>query len=168
MPQKLPVIANASPLIALSAVLTDFNVLDRVAARVLIPAEVLEEIRVGRARDNTEHLVQAAACCEVLEPFATLPAMLTDALDRGEAAVIHAAMTFGVNLVAIDELRGRRWAQRLGLELTGSLGLVVQLHREGVVPSLETAFAAMKAKGIRLQDRLLQEMLLIAAQSQGT
>jgi predicted nucleic acid-binding protein len=43
--------------------------------------------------------------------------------------------------------------------VTGSLGLLLELYRAGAVSSLETAFAAMKAKGIYLDDRLLQQVL---------
>lgn len=159
MPQKQPVVVDTGPLIALSAVLADFEVLGRVVARVLVPGEVFEEIRQGGQLDATERLVKSAACCEVLEPFAELPPHLVEELGRGEAAVIHTAMSRGIAIVAIDELRGRRWARRGGLEVTGSLGLLVQLHQEGAVPSLEGAFAAMKAKGIYLSDSLLTELL---------
>lgn len=38
MPKKLLVVANTSPLIALSAALTDFSVLGSVTERVLVPA----------------------------------------------------------------------------------------------------------------------------------
>jgi predicted nucleic acid-binding protein len=162
MPQKQQVVINASPLIALSAVLSDFGILGLVAERVLVPAEVCAEIRAGRQSDATEDMARAAACCEVLQPFASLPASLTRELGLGESAVIHAALTRGVSLVVIDELRGRRWARRLGLQVTGSLGLVVQLHREGAISSLEAAFAAMKAKGIYLDDSLLQKVLTLA------
>ena len=167
MPKKLPVVANTSPLIALSAALADFNVLASVAERVLVPAEVFEEIRAGSRADTTLQLVQAAACCEVLPPFAALPVLLTNELGRGESAVIHAALICGVSIVAIDELRGRRWARRHGLQVTGSMGLLLELYRAGAVPSLETAFAAMKAKGVYLDDRLLQQVLA-AARSQET
>jgi len=162
MPKKLPVVANTSPLIALSAALADFSVLGAVAERVLVPAEVFEELRAGGQADATHQLVRAAACCEVLAPFAALPVLLTSELGRGEAAVIHAALTRRVSIVAIDELRGRRWARRHGLRVTGSLGLLLELYRAGVVPSLEGAFAAMKAKGIYLDDRLLQQVLTAA------
>jgi len=162
MPKKLPVVANTSPLIALSAALADFNMLGAIAERVLVPAEVLEEIRARGQADATYQFVRAAACCEVLAPFATLPVLLTNELGRGESAVIHAALTRGVSIVAIDELRGRRWARQHGLQVTGSLGLLIGLYRAGAVPSLETAFAAMKAKGIYLDDRLLQQVLAVA------
>jgi hypothetical protein len=47
------------------------------------------------------------------------------------------------------------------------MGLLLELYRAGAVPSLETAFAAKKAKGIYLDDRLLQQVLA-AARSKGT
>ena len=162
MPLKQPVVINASPLIALSAVLSDFHILRLVAERVLVSAEVFAEIRAGQRSDATEDMARAASCCEVLEPFVALPASLTSELGLGEAAVIHAALTRGVGLVVIDELRGRRWARRLGLQVTGSLGLLVQLHKAGAVSSLQTAFAMMRAKGIYLYERLLQEALTLA------
>jgi predicted nucleic acid-binding protein len=46
-------------------------------------------------------------------------------LDRGEAEVLALAEEREARLVVIDERKARRYAQRLGIPLTGTLGLLV-------------------------------------------
>lgn len=52
-------------------------------------------------------------------------------VDAGERAVIAVALELGIPAV-IDERRGRRRAGRLGVPLTGAIGIVMNLHRAGL------------------------------------
>ena len=87
-------------------------------------------------------------------------------LDIGEAAVIHTALTEGIITVAIDELKGRRVARLHGLQVTGSLGMLVMLYQQGVVPSIEQAIQRIQDKGIFLSERIIQEAIA-ATQTKG-
>jgi predicted nucleic acid-binding protein len=80
-------------------------------------------------------------------------------LDIGEAAVIHTALTEGIATVVIDELKGRRVARLHGLQVTGSLGMLVILHQQRVVPSIEQAIQRIQDKGIFLSERIIQEAI---------
>ena len=48
-----------------------------------------------------------------------IPVLLQNSLDSGEAAVIQLALQEDIQLVAIDENVGRRFARLSGLNLTG-------------------------------------------------
>jgi predicted nucleic acid-binding protein len=83
----------------------------------------------GAHHDDTADKVHAAICCDNRPVFSALPPSLLDMLDIGEAAVIHMALTEGITTVAINELKGHRVAQLHGLQITGSLGMLVMLHQ---------------------------------------
>ncbi|MBI5397363.1 MAG: DUF3368 domain-containing protein [Verrucomicrobia bacterium] len=166
MPKLSPAVINSSPLVALAAALDDLNALSRVVERLIVPGEVLEELKAGSGRDAAARLVEASACCEVRPVFATLPVALGGALGRGEAAVIHTALSEGIQTVVIDERKGRRSAELHGLRVTGSLGLLVVLQRRGLITSVQDAVARMRQKGIFLDERIIREAVE-AAQKKG-
>jgi len=68
-------------------------------------------------------------------------------LDQGEAEVLALAEAHPPRLVVIDELRGRRYAQRLGLPLTGTLGILLLAKERGLDSGRRTAGA--RAVGCR-------------------
>jgi predicted nucleic acid-binding protein len=76
-------------------------------------------------------------------------------LDRGEAAVIQLALNEHIRTVAIDEPAGRRMARLHGLDLTGSVGVLLRAKREGRIASVRTAVERMKNQGIWLSDRVV-------------
>jgi predicted nucleic acid-binding protein len=101
-------------------------------------------------------VVQNSGFFRIRPVYAILPPFLLTSLGRGEAAVIHTAVSEGIETVAIDERKGRRWARLHGLKVTGSLGIIVVLHRMGVVKSVAEAIGRMNAKGIFLSEALIQ------------
>jgi len=139
MPPKLLVVINTGPLIALAAALDDLEALAHVVLRMVVLGEVFTECVAGAHHDDTADKVRAATCCDIRPVFSALPPSLLDMLDIGEAAVIHTALTEGITTVAIDELKGRRVARLHDLQVTGSLGMLVMLYQQGVVPSIEHA-----------------------------
>ncbi len=56
-------------------------------------------------------------------------------LDRGEAEVLALANERSARLVIIDERKGRRYAKRLGLPLTGTVGVLLTAKHSGLIPS---------------------------------
>jgi predicted nucleic acid-binding protein len=166
VPPKLPVVINTGPLIALATALDDLEALAHVALRVVVPGEVFTEFVAGAHHDDTADKVRAASCCDIRPVFSALPPSLLDILGIGEAAVIHTALTEGITTVAIDELKGRRTARLHSLQVTGSLGMLVMLHQQGIVPSIEQAIQRIQDKGIFLSEHIIQEAIA-AAQTKG-
>lgn len=65
------------------------------------------------------------------------PTLLVNAkLGRGETAAISLALELHADIVLIDERRGRREAERLGLTVTGVLGMALLAKRRGLVSKI--------------------------------
>jgi len=163
MPTKPSLVTNASPLVALVAALDDFSVVGKVATLV-VPGEVLDELSTGAGRDATARIVQGANCCRIRPAYPALPVALASSLGLGEAAVIHTALSEAIPTVVMDERKGRRWAAMHGLQVTGSLGLLLALRRQGLIVSMTEATARMKSKGIHLSPALVAETLKLAGE----
>jgi len=58
-------------------------------------------------------------------------------LHRGELEVMVLAQELGADLVVMDDLLARRKAQRLGLRVVGTVGVLLLAHQQGALPPRE-------------------------------
>ncbi len=66
----------------------------------------------------------------------------------------------------MDERKGRRYAKRLGLALTGTLGLLLLAKERGFLPSVREAIDLLLAAGLYLDVYLVAEVLLLAGEAE--
>ncbi len=83
-------------------------------------------------------------------------------LDLGEAEAITLAMDLGADLLIIDERLGRRHAQRIGLGITGSVGILLKAKKLGKLDQVKPFITELRAKGIRLNNALIDQALKLA------
>jgi predicted nucleic acid-binding protein len=82
-------------------------------------------------------------------------------LDEGEASTLRAAEHIGVPcLVLIDERAGRATARELGIALSGTLGLIVQARKRGLIPSARAAFEQLLERDFRVAAEMIREALV--------
>jgi predicted nucleic acid-binding protein len=146
------VVANATPLIALSLI-GELDLLPRIFDEILVPKAVYEEIVVeGAGRPGSEAVsaapwlqVQASKTTSSLEP-------LLLGLDSGELQTLLLAQEVQADWVLIDERLGRRVARAMGLEIKGTVGVLLAAFLAGLI-SKEQALKAVHTlveKGIRI------------------
>ncbi len=80
-------------------------------------------------------------------------------VDAGEASAIALAAENQPSLLIIDDLKGRKLAQRLNLTITGTLGLILTAKKEGVLPRIKPIFDKIQATNFRIAPSLLQNIL---------
>ncbi|MBM3854845.1 MAG: DUF3368 domain-containing protein [Verrucomicrobia bacterium] len=159
------VVGDASALIALHRV-GGWDLLPRLYGEVHVPESVWQEVFsvpafAARMPSAPGWLLRHAS------PVAAPHSPDLDALDTGEADAIRLAHSLPADLLLIDEVRGRRVAQRLGLRITGVVGLLIEAKRRGLIPSLAAALAKLKAQDFWMSDRLVQEALRLGGESEG-
>jgi predicted nucleic acid-binding protein len=86
-------------------------------------------------------------------------------LDQGEAAVLALAEETDASLVVIDERKTRRYAERMGLRLTGTLGLLLEAKQAGFIGSVSACVAQLREVGLFLSPGLVQKVLEIAGEA---
>lgn len=94
-----------------------------------------------------------------------IPVYLANTLDRGEAAVTATALESGIRLVCIDETVGRRVARLAGLDLTGSLGVLIKAKQRGFPVVIREAAGRMREKGIWLSEQVIAAALTAAGEN---
>lgn len=125
MPKSPMVVSNTTPIIAL-ALISRLDLLQQIYGEVSIPPSVEAEIQAGSAgAAGVQELASADWIHVVALNDPRRADYLTD-LDRGEAEAIVLAEEMEANILIMDERLGRRHARRLGLPLTGTLGVLIK------------------------------------------
>lgn len=158
-----PVIVNNSPLVALWE-LGHLALLRELYAKVLIPKQVEEEF-VKKEQNARQTALGDAPWIEVVQ----LATPLTDAdyvgLDRGEAAVLALAKERGTQLVIFDDLDARKYAQEIGLPVTGTVGVLVDAKKKGLLDVIEPLLMQMQTNGVYLGDAVIEYALRQAGET---
>ena len=73
---------------------------------------------------------------EIRRPFSERAAPLVTNLGPGETEVLMLALELDDAVVVLDDAFARRVAESLGLRFKGTLGLLLDAKREGLIPAI--------------------------------
>lgn len=90
---------------------------------------------------------------------------LLSMLDNGEASAISLAIECKDSLLIIDEIRGRRVAQKLGLAITGVLGVLILCKKKGYIKSLKDVLYEISSTNFRISSTLIDSALKSVGES---
>ena len=152
------VISDASPLHYL-ILIGHAEVLPTLYAEVLIPEAVANELRQAATPESVRHWIAHPPQWLHVVPFTAplTPVLLAD-LDLGEHDAILLAVQVKADLVIMDEREGVEEARRLGLIVTGTLGVLDRAAERGLI-DLPSAVASLRQTNFRIDPSLLEELL---------
>lgn len=154
-------VADSGPLIALARVALLY-LPACLYGQVLVPAAVWEELQRRPSEAELAGLRAAfASAWLTLIPVAgnaALSPLPDPALGAGERAAIAMAQTRGAD-VLIDERRGRRAATGIGLQVVGTLGLLMRGRELGLIGPVGPTISALRDSGYHLSDALTARVL---------
>lgn len=155
------VVADTSPVNYL--ILVDcIDLLHRLYRRIIVPTEVYEELTSAGApatvsgwiRNRPDWIEVRSRPVE-----SSVRAAHSEAhLDAGERAAIQLAQTKNDALLLIDEAAGRSAASQLGIPNTGTLGILREGAKTGLV-DLETSLARLLKTNFRISQSLIDQLL---------
>ena len=163
MPGQSDLVINTGPVLALAAA-GHLRILRELFAKVIVPYEVVQEIEAGGRTQFAREEFRAASWLDKRAASVSLSPLLQSTLDPGEAAVVALATSERIPTVAIDENVGRRIARLHGLNVTGSLGILIQAKQKGAAVKMRSAIKDMRQHGIWLSEALEKECLRIAGE----
>jgi predicted nucleic acid-binding protein len=138
------IVLDTSPLIAFGQ-MSFFDIAAQMPFEFVCPAEVAAEITAGNAKGYPVHLPPWLV---VLPLAAPLSPLALAALDVGEAAVIQLAIEQNIRTVSIDDLKGRRAATAVGLQVVGSLGLLGKAKALGLISQARPFLEQVQGAGM--------------------
>jgi hypothetical protein len=154
----MTVVCDATPLIHLSA-MSHLDLLHRLFGEVLVPDEVYHEVVDQGAGKAGSAEVQAAAW--VRRQAVTNQRALAawhGVLGSGEGAAILLAAETGADLIVLDDRDARLHAVRLGLNVTGTVGVLLAAAKRDLV-QFEQALEALTCTGFHLSARHCEAVL---------
>lgn len=71
-------------------------------------------------------------------------------IDKGESSAIALAIETPDCTVILDDYKARKIAERLGLNITGTIGVIIKAKLTGVIPSIKPILERIKQSDFRL------------------
>lgn len=147
------IVSDTSCLILLDKI-DELNLLQKLFGTVVITEIVSQEF--GDAIPDWINVEKTVAHSSQL--------LLQTGLDKGEASSIALALEHPDSLLIIDELKGRKLAKKLGLTITGTLGILAQAKMKGHISSLKLLVEKIKKTNFRLDEQLVRQTLIDAGE----
>jgi predicted nucleic acid-binding protein len=76
-------------------------------------------------------------------------------IDKGEASAIALALEIPKSVVVLDDLKARILAEKLGINITGTIGIIVKAKLRGVIPSIVPLLTKIKETNFRLSTAII-------------
>jgi uncharacterized protein len=161
----VPAISDSSPLILYGRI-GRLDLLQQVFGQVLVPPAVWREVvAAGAGRAGSDLALQAAWIRREPLPTEGVGALALSGLGPGEVEVIALALAMASPiLVILDDERARRVAERSGLFVIGSAGVLLLAKDAGLVSSIAPVLADLRAAGLYLAETAAARILETAGE----
>lgn len=160
------VVSNTSPIFYLSTI-GQLDLLRQLYAEIVIPTTVYDEItHVG----NTDVSAKVVPTLSWIKTQSATDQDLVNGLrvelDPGEAEAIALAVELNADRLLMDERLGRAAAMRVGLQVTGVLGILVAANQNNLIHEVKPLLDALiEQVGFWLDARLYAEVLQSVGES---
>ena len=85
-------------------------------------------------------------------------------LDPGEASAIALALELDSVLVILDDYKARKVAQRIGLAISGTLGVVLRAKRLNMIGSVRPLLERIQQTNFRYSQKVFDQILSLAGE----
>jgi len=160
------VICNTSPIQYLHQ-LGLLHVLERLAKHVTVPPAVVDEIAAGRALGVDLPDLSGLDWVAVRSPAAASVLPLVTDLGPGETQVLALALEVPGAVAILDDGLARQAAKITGIPVIGTLGLLLEAKRSGLVEALEPLLDHLDALGFRVSASTRAAVLDLAGERAG-
>lgn len=132
----------------------EIDVLQKLYSRTVVTQEIAEEyisplkewIEIETAREKHYQKV------------------IEQTVDSGEASIMVLAIELENCVVSIDDLRARNVAKKLGLKLTGTLGIIYKAKKIGHIKSMRETIEKLKLVNFRISEKIEQKVIQLSGE----
>lgn len=80
-------------------------------------------------------------------------------VDEGEASAIALASEIKCDYIVLDDMSARKFAQKLGLNVIGTIGILLMAKQQNAIPALKPYLHAIQQTNFRLSPALIDQFL---------
>jgi predicted nucleic acid-binding protein len=147
------IISDTSCLIVLSKI-GEMDLLKKVYGSVFTTLDIADEFG--------DSLPEWMEVLSVKDPFTQQ--LLELQIDKGESSAIALALEMPGSTVILDDFKARKIAIKLGIQVTGTLGVIIRAKQKGVLSSIKPFLEKLKQTNFRLSSELELEALKMAGE----
>lgn len=156
------IVSDTTPIITLMK-MGHLDILKQLYGKVLIPNAVYMELTVNEKFVAEASQVMDSDFLEVEKvdnEVAVTILQEVSGLDAGESEAIVMANSRKANLLVMDEHKGRSVAKKMGLPITGTIGLLLKAFDEGMLTAedIEKCIERLKETNVRIGEGLFDIM----------
>ncbi|MET3113256.1 putative nucleic acid-binding protein [Pedobacter sp. CG_S7] len=82
-----------------------------------------------------------------------------ETVDIGEASAMALASEIHADLLIIDDAEGRKFAKRLELNITGTIGVILSAKLNGIIPSVKPYITKIQQTNFRISEWLTAQII---------
>ena len=153
------VVSDTTPLISLMKV-SLLNVLYDLFGEIFIPAAVYTELTSNENFSSEAAEIESNSFIRVVtidNPKIVEVLQKASGLDLGESEAIAYADDIKADFLLMDEIRGRRVARSMGLQIMGTIGVLLAAYNDGILSKteVEDALDNLKKANRRIGDDII-------------
>ncbi len=160
----LKAISNTSPLLYLYRI-GAIEWLPKLFDEVWTPEAVCNELKTGRSKGYAVPNPDEYPWLQVVNPTAMPSEWLALDLGVGEIASMALALENPSRIVLLDDLLARRTAQAAGLQVWGTLKVLLEAKSRGLVNEIAPYVTKLSEAGMWVSPEIRQRILRLAGES---
>lgn len=160
----LKAISNTSPLLYLYRI-EAIDWLPRLFEEVWTPEAVVNELKAGRSKGYDVPNPDDYAWLKIVNPKSTPSEWLVLDLGVGEIAAMALALENQDRVVLLDDMLARRTAQVAGLQVWGTLKILLEAKSHGLVDKIKPYLNKLSDSGMWISDEVKRRILKLANES---
>lgn len=156
-------ITNTSPLVYLHRV-GGLTWLGELFSEVWLPSAVVAELAEGKRRGWEVPVPASIGSLFVVNPQSMPSEWLALDLGGGELAAMALALEHPTRIVLLDDWLARRTAQAAGLEVWGTLRVLLEAKKAGLIERVFPALDHLQEAGLWVSRDVVQRILSLAGE----
>jgi predicted nucleic acid-binding protein len=148
-------------LIAL-AIIGKLDLLEKLYEEIVVPFAVYKEVTEKEKPFSKELRLFLSNRTKQIANRLAVEVLISD-IGIGESESIVLALEEKPDLVLIDDLKARKFAKMYGLEIIGTMGILLKAKKKGLITEIKPLITELLSNGIRIGNRII-EMTLEAGQ----
>jgi len=141
------------------------HVLPALAGNIIVPPGVVKELEAGRSQGISLPDIQRLDWVSVRSPQSMVALPLVKDLGPGETQVLALALELTDVVVILDDKLARQVAENLKIKLIGTLGVLLDAKRAGLVSTVAPLLDKLHTLRFRLDPETRLAVLRIAGES---
>jgi predicted nucleic acid-binding protein len=157
------VICDTSPIQYLHQI-GHLQILPFLAGRIIVPVAVQEELATGYRAGVDLPDLKNLDWVTVQRPIGQRTLPLSADLGPGETEVLMIALESSDPIVVLDDGLARQFAESLNIRLTGTIGLLLDAKRAGLIETLTPLLDQLQSLRFRLSPHTRKTVLRLAGE----